>query len=178
MIVDADPHWFVLRVTYSRSLKVQKILEDKGIRTFIPMRSVRVEKDGKTLRKTVPAVGNLLFARSVQQTIYEHIKSEGEAPITRFLWDRNTGRPLVVPDKQMDDFIRVCQASGDDALFLTRPDAKLTEGARIRVVSGPLAGVEGRVVRIRKSRRVLVDLPGLLSVASTYIPLDLLEVLP
>ena len=158
--------------------KIQKILEDKGIRTFIPMRSVRVEKDGKTLRKTVPAVGNLLFARSVQQTLYEHIKSEGEAPITRFLWDRNTGRPLVVPDKQMDDFIRVCQASGDDALFLTRPDAKLTEGARIRVVSGPLAGVEGRVVRIRKSRRVLVDLPGLLSVASTYIPLDLLEVLP
>ena len=178
MIVDADPHWFVLRVTYCRSLKVQKILEDKGIRTFIPMRSVRVEKDGKTLRKTVPAVGNLLFARSVQQTLYEHIKSEGEAPITRFLWDRNTGRPLVVPDKQMDDFIRVCQASGDEALFLTRPDAKLTEGARIRVVSGPLAGVEGRVVRIRKSRRVLVDLPGLLSVASTYIPLDLLEALP
>ena len=97
--------------------------------------------------------------------------------MTRFIWDRTTRLPVVVPAKQMEDFIRVCELS-DDAVFLSELDDKLRNGAKVRVVFGPLAGVEGRVVRIRKSRRILVELSGLLSVASTYIPVDYLEPIP
>ena len=42
----------------------------------------------------------------------------------------------------------------------------------MRVISGPFAGVEGKVVRIRKSRRILVEIPGMLAVASTYLPIE------
>ena len=38
-------------------------------------------------------------------------------------------------------------------------------------------GVEGKVVRIRKSRRVLVELPGMLAVATTYIDPVNLEII-
>lgn len=170
-----EKKWFALRVTYCRELKVQKALEEKGIRTFIPMRFLREEKDGNVVRRHIPAVNNLLFALSDQQTLYEHIRSEGEVPMTRFIWDRSTRKPIVIPTKQMEDFIRICDVSADDALYLSELDEKLKNGAPVRVAFGPLAGVEGRVVRIRKSRRILVELPGLVSVASTYIPMESLE---
>lgn len=172
-----EKQWYALRVTYCRELKLQKILEDRGIRSFVPMRALREEKNGKVVRRSVPAVNNLVFAFSDQQTLYEYMRSEGEASMTRFIWDRTTRLPVVVPAKQMEDFIRVCELS-DDAVFLSELDDKLRNGAKVRVVFGPLAGVEGRVVRIRKSRRILVELSGLLSVASTYIPVDYLEPIP
>ena len=174
---DSGEKWYVLRVTYSRELKVQKALQALGIRVFVPMRTVRVEKNGKVVKQSVPAVNNLIFVYSDQQTIYEYILSEGETTVSRFIWDRVTRKPLTVPERQMEDFIRVCEASADDAVFISDMDVKLKSGVRVRVCFGPLAGVEGSVVRIKKSRRILVELPELLSVASTYIPLEYLEVI-
>ena len=173
-----ERQWFALRVTYCRELKVQKVLEEKGIRTFVPMRLIREEKDGKVVSRRVPAVNNLVFALADRQSLYEHIRSEGELSMTRFIWDRSTRMPIVVPAKQMEDFIRVCSVGEEDTMLLFNLDEKLRNGARVRVVFGPLAGVEGRVVRIRKSRRILVELPGLMAVASTFVPLEYLEILP
>lgn len=178
MIQTEGLHWFALRITYCRELKVQKALEEEGIRTFIPMRRIREEKGGKVVHKTVPAINNLVFAYSDQQTLYHYLLSEGDTSMTRFIWDRVTRQPLVIPDKQMEDFIRVCDTSADEALFLSELNENLRTGTRVRVVFGPLAGVEGRVVRIRKSRRILVEIPGVLAVAGTYVPVDYLEVLP
>lgn len=173
-----EKQWFALRVTYCRELKVQKNLEDKGIRTFVPMRLIREEKDGKVVSRRVPAVNNLVFALADRQSLYEHIRSEGDLSMTRFIWDRSTRMPIVVPAKQMEDFIRVCSVGEEDTMLLFNLDEKLRNGARVRVVFGPLTGVEGRVVRIRKSRRILVELPGLMAVASTFVPLEYLEILP
>ncbi|MBQ5527638.1 MAG: UpxY family transcription antiterminator [Bacteroidales bacterium] len=177
MMEDSGENWYVLRVTYSRELKVQKVLQDKGMRVFVPMKTVREEKGGRVVKKSVPAVNNLLFVYSDQQTIYDHILSEGDAAVTRFIWDRVSRKPLIVPKRQMEDFIRVCEASADDAVFISEMDEKLRSGVRVRVCFGPLAGVEGTVIRIKKSRRILVELPELFSVASTYIPLEYLEVI-
>ena len=172
------PQWHALRVTYGRGQKARDYLETKGIRTFLPMKTVRYERDGKVVRQTIPAVSNLVFAKACQQDLYDCIRAEGEQSMTRFIWDRVTRKPLVVPDAQMDAFIRVCEVSADDAVFLSELDDKLRSGTRVKVVFGPLAGVEGRVVRIRKSRRILIEIPEVMAVASTYVPLEYLEILP
>ena len=51
------------------------------------------------------------------------------------------------------------------------------EGRKVRILEGPFAGVEGVIVRIKKSRRVVVELPGMLAVATTYITPDALELI-
>ena len=60
-------------------------------------------------------------------------------------------------------------------LMTRRPELKL--GAHVRVKEGPLAGIEGHVVRIRKSRRVLVNVDNVLWAATEFINPDMLEVL-
>jgi transcription antitermination factor NusG len=65
----------------------------------------------------------------------------------------------------------------DDTVYLNDISSKLREGQMVRITTGAFAGVEGRIVRIRKSRRIMVELKGMLAVAATYIPTDELELL-
>ena len=186
--------WYALRVSYSRELKVQKALDALGVKTFVPMMWKRcpvkpgMTKPGMTKpatttsavnsdRKLVPAVGNLCFAYSTRTALEDFIRGYGEASPVHFYWDRTANRPLTVPDKAMNDFITVASTLDEDIVYVTEISAKLREGQTVMVKDGPFKGVEGKVVRIRKSRRVLVELPGMLAVATTYIDPVNLEII-
>lgn len=167
--------WYALRVSYSRELKVQKALDALGVKTFVPMMWKRCQDNPD--RKLVPAVGNLCFAYSTRAALEDFIRGYGEASPVHFYWDRTANRPLTVPDKAMNDFITVASTLDEDIVYVTEITAKLREGQTVIVKDGPFKGVEGKVVRIRKSRRVLVELPGMLAVATTYIDPVNLEII-
>ena len=167
--------WYALRVSYSRELKVQKALDALGVKTFVPMMWKRCPDNSD--RKLVPAVGNLCFAYSTRTALEDFIRGYGEASPVHFYWDRTANRPLTVPDKAMNDFITVASTLDEDIVYVTEISAKLREGQTVTVKDGPFKGVEGKVVRIRKSRRILVELPGMLAVATTYIDPVNLEII-
>lgn len=151
--------WYAIRVTYGRERKFCEALEEKGFETF------------------VPAVSNLCFVRSQKAGLDDYMAGMGEACPARYIWDRATRKPIVVPDKAMDDFIRVSRIMADEALYLDDLGSKIREGQKVRVKNGPLAGVEGVVLRVKRSRRVVVELPGLMAIATTFIHLSDLEIL-
>ena len=167
--------WHAIRVTYGRELKFQTLLNESGYETFVPMTVKAFERDGKKERKTVPAVSNLCFVRADQQSLYDFFKSMGEASPARFIWDKATRNPITIPDKAMEDFILVSRTMLDDVIYLNEVNSKLREGQKVKVIDGPFKGVEGKVVRIRKSRRVVIELPGMLAIATTFIPKEFVE---
>lgn len=190
--------WFALRATYSRELKVQALLNERGLRTFVPMiwrrcpvkpgMTVNPGKPGMTgtpssptrsgiSRKLVPAVSNLCFVRWTKTALDIFIRSFGDASPVTYYWDRTANRPLTIPDKAMEDFIAVASTMDEDLIYITEISAKLREGQSVKVKEGPFKGVEGKIVRIRKSRRILVELPGMMAVASTYVAPEFLEIL-
>ena len=65
----------------------------------------------------------------------------------------------------------------EDLIYLTEISEKLREGQTVKIKEGAFAGVEGKIVRIKKSRRILVELPGMLAVATTYVSPSMLEIL-
>ena len=197
--------WYALRVSYSRELKVRDRLNESGIRTFVPMMWRRCPvKPGMTKgkqttsslpaptgqsteslkrmrknpsRRLVPAVGNLCFAYSTKAELEDFIRGYGETSPVHFYWDRTANKPLTVPEKAMNDFIAVSSTLDEDLIYITEITSKLREGQTVKVKEGPFKGVEGKVVRIRKSRRILVELPGMLAVATTYIQPEYLEII-
>lgn len=174
--------WYALRVSYSRELKVQDRLNESGIRTFVPMMWRRCPvKPGMTTgnpsRRLVPAVGNLCFAYSTRAELEDFIRGYGETSPVHFYWDRTANKPLTVPEKAMNDFIAVSSTLDEDLIYITEITSKLREGQTVKVKEGPFKGVEGKVARIRKSRRILVELPGMLAVATTYIQPEYLEII-
>ena len=161
--------WHVLRVTYSRELKIKAILEQKGVQVFVPMMWKTKITDGVQEKKLVPAVSNLCFVYWDKDSIDTFISGFGDNSPVHYYWDRTTNRPMTVNAKAMADFIAVASTMDEDLIYMTEINDKLREGQTVRVKNGPFAGVEGKIVRIRKSRRILVELPGMLAVATTYV---------
>lgn len=169
--------WFALRVTYSRELKVQSLLNEAGFVTFVPMQKKKIERDGSKKEIIAPAVSNLCFVNAERSQIEDFLKSRGADCPAHFFWDKAHNRPVVIPDKAMQDFIHICRVMSDEALYLNEISEKLARGQKVRVINGPFKGVEGVVLRIKRSRRVVVQLPGMLAVATAYIAPQDLEVL-
>jgi len=158
--------WFALRVSYNRGLKARALLEEAGFQTYLPLVRKKITRLGKTMLVTVPAISNLIFVRAEFDTLDFWLRNQGEVGYIHFMWDKSTRKPIVVRDKAMDDFIKISSIDGDDAIILTEVSPALQKGSLVRVVTGPFSGVEGRVVRIRKSRRVVVELSGLVAIAT------------
>ena len=174
-----QPRWHVLRATYARELKVQTALQEKGIRTFIPMMWSAPSSPTRSgiPRKLVPAVSGLVFALATREALDAYIRSFGDARPVNYYWDRTTNAPLTVPAKAMEDFITIASTLDEDLIYLTEVSEKLREGQEVTILEGPFKGVQGRIVRIKKNRRVMVELPGMLAVASTYVKPNYLEIM-
>jgi len=65
----------------------------------------------------------------------------------------NSNGPLPIPDQQIED-IRAILSS--DVEYTVHP--YLTEGDRVRVVRGVLAGVEGRLLRTNSASRLIISI--------------------
>ena len=177
MCVCDDKKWYAVRVTYSRELKFQALLQESGFQTFVPMIRRTFEKHGKKEVKLVPAVSNLCFVCASRIELDEFMRGLGEACPARYIWDKSTRQPIVVPTKAMEDFIKISLALVDDVLYLQEISPKLREGLKVRVKTGPFEGVEGTIVRVKRSRRVMVELPGMLAIATTFVKAEELEIL-
>ncbi len=169
MTKDKEIHWFAIRVSYGRVLKFCAALEEIGVEYFVPMTRKKTVKDGTTVTLTVPAISNLCFIRSTSAWMDDYLKGLGENRPAHFMWDKSTRKPIIVSDKAMSDFMQVCRIMSDETLYLKAITDKLHEGQKVRVTEGPFKDIQGTIMRIRRSRRVVVELPGLLAVATNYI---------
>lgn len=170
--------WFPMRVTYSREMKVKDELERLGIECFVPMTYRLVDAEGENPhRELMPAINNLVFVRSSQERI-SSLKAANEVlePL-RYMMDHTAGRKpeiMTVPDWQMENFLRVASKTDDSVMFLDENTIIGKVGKRVRIMGGQFEGVEGVIRRVKRCKRVVVALDGLLSVAIAYVPAALL----
>ena len=174
-----DPKiWYPMRVTYSREIKVKAELDRLGIENFLPMTYRLVCADnGNPHRELVPAINNLIFVRSTQERI-SGLKTTNEVlePL-RYMMDHTAGKAheiMTVPDWQMENFMRVASRTDDSVMFLDDDCIMGKEGKRVKIMGGAFEGVEGVIRRVKRCKRVVVELQGIASVAIAYVPAGLL----
>ena len=92
--------------------------------------------------------------------------------------DRETRRPIVIPDKQMEDFIRIVASGIEHVEVVDSQRVRFAEGDRVRVTAGPFCGVEGVYVRYKGHSKVALSIGGLLTALTAYVPLDCVEKIP
>ena len=157
---DEELHWFALRAFWNRVGQVRELLDDAGISYYS--------------QNILPSY---IFVRTTFKQVDALRREEYDNDMHRFFvyWDKEKHLPIVVPDKELEIF-RIVTSSGDTGLeFLGDDPEKYRKGDKVRVLDGPLKGAEGYVVRIRKDRRLVVTVSGVVAVATSYIPMELLE---
>ena len=176
--VCGDPKiWFPMRVTYQREMKVKGELDRLGIENFVPMRYKVVDEENPK-RKLVPAINNLIFVRSTQERI-SGLKTKNEVlePL-RYMMDRMASREhavMTVADRQMENFMRVASRTDDSVMFLDDESVVGKEGKRVEIMGGAFEGVTGVIRRVKRCKRVVVELEGIASVAIAFVPAGLLK---
>lgn len=172
-------HWFVLRVTYQRELIAKEKLASIGVRSFVPtLKEKRMGRNGVYEWKEKSALHNYIFIHSSKEAI-DRIKNSS-LPYLRYIIlsdSDNKRRPMIVSDKQMEDFITVTRNSNEEIIYLRPDDISLTKGDKVRITEGPFKGVEGILVKVlnKKEKRVVVKIDGVTAVATAQVPSALIE---
>lgn len=168
-------HWFAVRVTYSRELFLKDYLDKENIENFIPMRYEYIIRNERRVRKLVPAIHNLVFIRSTRACIDE-IKNNIALNIpVRYIMNRETRQPVIIPDAQMRSFILVAGTYDEAVIYVEPEELKLVKGTKVRITGGIFEGAVGEFVRLRHDRRVVVNIEGIMAVATTFIHSSLIE---
>ena len=165
--------WYAIRVTYHRELKVKEDLDARGITSFVPMQYCREERNGVMVKRLVPSVHNLIFIHTTPSEMVEYKKTTN-LPI-RYIMNRETHKPIIVPSNEMENFIKVAGTYDEKLIYINPDPGDFTKGERVRIIGGPFAGAEGLFVRIKGDRRVLVNILGLVAVATTYVHPSMIE---
>ena len=165
--------WYAIRVTYHRELKVKEDLDARGITCFVPMQYRREERHGVMIKRLVPSVHNLIFIHITPSGMKEY-KATTDLPI-RYMMNRETHKPIIVPTREMDNFIKVAGTYEEKLIYLNPNPGDFTKGERVRIIGGMFAGAEGVFVRIKGDRRVLINIEGLVAVATTYVHPSMIE---
>ena len=178
-----DPKvWFPMRVTYQREMKVKAELDRLGIENFVPMRYKVVESqnDGDTeLRRVlVPAISNLIFVRSTQERVSELKRRNEVLEPLRYMMDHTAAGEhaiMMVADRKMENFMRVASRTDDSVMFLDNETVIGKEGKRVEIMGGTFEGVTGVIRRVKRCKRVVVEIEGVASVAIAYVRAELLK---
>ncbi len=165
--------WYAIRVTYNRELKVKEDLDTRGITNFVPMQYRREERNGVMVKRLVPSVHNLIFIHITPSDMKEY-KMTTDLPI-RYIMNRETHKPIIVPSREMENFIKVAGTYNEKLIYLNPDPGDFAKGERVRIIGGAFAGAEGVFVRVKGDRRVIVNVEGLVAVATTFVHPSMIE---
>lgn len=140
--------WYSVQTAYRCEHRVAAALATKGFETYLPvLREVHQWKDRRKLIE-VPAFSGYLFVH-YEPSLRNRVRVLETSGIVRLLGGNHA--PSRIPDVEIEA-VRRTLGSG---VACNRCDA-LIPGTLVRVMRGPLAGVQGRLVRIKNSLRLVV----------------------
>lgn len=145
----AVPRWHVLWTRSNCEKRVRDQVADKGFETFLPTvhrwsRNRRVQ----SLYRAPLFPGYLFVRHGMDKRSYLDIcRTRGLVRVLGERWDRLA----TVPDSSMEAIRRVQESD-----LPRMPHSYLREGERVRIVSGPLADVEGILRKLRPDAGLLV----------------------
>ena len=174
---DAVIRWYPMRIFHS-SIKRQNglnellVQEDSIERTYVPQSLVDPEK--KTYLSTLV---NYIFVYTSLKSLKEIKANKTRYEHLRFVMNTGcddhynpTSEIAYVPNKQMEDFIRVVESGNERVLMIDNLNFAFRPGQKVKITQGVFEGVEGVLKSIKKHIAVVIPVKNIMAVAITNVP--------
>jgi transcriptional antiterminator NusG len=147
--VRSSAAWHALWTRSHCEQLVHDQLAAKGFDLFLPEIDQWSRRGGLRHLIRVPMFSGYVFLNTAMDkaSYLEVVKARGLVQVLGERWDRLT----TIPDEEIDAIRRIV-----DARVPALPYPYLREGQRVRITRGPLADVEGILVRTKLNRGLLV----------------------
>lgn len=178
VVFTSKKQWYAMSSPYGREMQTVKALEtyETDVEPFVPMeRFERMTGQKNRTRKITerPVVRNLLFVNATAGKMRE-LKQRYNTMLQFKMKPLQGGGfiPIIVPDKQMEDFKRLYDHVDTSALQFFRPEdmdkLNLRPNARVRIEDGLFAGIEGYYQQVKgaKGKRFIVKIEGFMACAA------------
>jgi transcription antitermination factor NusG len=144
---DGPLQWFALRVRSNFEQPVSNLLSAKGVEEFFPTyRSRRVWSD-RVRDMRLPLFPGYVFCRIPMDKCSLVLATTGVVSLVGV-----QRRPLPIDDQEMAAVRQMVESQS-----LVEPWPLLRIGQHVRVRKGPLAGIEGILLRVKDSCRLVVS---------------------
>lgn len=158
--------WYVARVRSCQERNVAAALSGMGIETYVPVRREMHRWSDRRKLVEVLLIPRFVFVHCTEED--RRLALSREPRISGFL--SAEGKPSVVRDAEMDTF----RAMVDSGRGVNVSGEAPAPGDRVRVMSGPLMGMECELVSVGGGRCLAVRL-GVLGTATMDLDIESVE---
>ena len=133
----------------------ERTLLDTGIKFYWPRRALKIRRKGKWINNISPIFPGYIFLEAMEVSSYLYYKLKGIPGFYQFLKSDHNITPLSRNDREILEHFLTFGEIVDKSIVV------FDENDRIKVVSGPIKGLEGSIVKVdrRKGRaKVRLDL--------------------
>ncbi|MBA4182053.1 MAG: hypothetical protein C0506_15795 [Anaerolinea sp.] len=145
--LSAQPDWFALRVKPHAERSLFAALRSNGVDAMLPLYPDRRQWSDRLKTLDRPLFPGYLFCRLLPSTPLKLVTLPGAIGFVHF-----GAGPAPIPDPEIQALLQIL-----DSGRRLRPLALIREGQLVRVVSGPLAGLTGPVLRIKDGHCLVVS---------------------
>ena len=176
-------HWYALRTTYGREKKAYDYLVSNNVKAFYPTIKTVKNVEGQRTVVEESRLPNIFFAYGKEDEIKSFVYDNVNLPYLRFYYRhihegaRISKEPLIVPDYQIEGLKIICASQAEDIILELSEIKQFKVGQKVRIIDGIFKGVVGKVARYRGQQRVAIEIDGLLTIASAYVPSAFIEII-
>ena len=154
--------WYALYVHSRAEKKVYSYLQDMGVEAYLPL-VTRMKRWSDRLKKVEePLFKSYLFVRADEKSHYEILSIPG---VTRFVsFER---KAVTVPENQINAIRKYCDDSEFDEQLPEQ--IEFHEGQLVRIISGQMMGLIGRLAPINNKKRLIVYIESV----GHYLPINI-----
>ena len=164
----APRQWLVAYVQSCLEKKTAQRLAAMGIECYLPVQSEIRQWSDRRKRVDRLVIPMMIF---VHVTPQERPLPLSLQAVSRYMVLRGESTPAVIPDEQMDRFRFMLDYSPEAVEMCSAP---LAPGDAVKVIKGPLAGLEGELITVNGKSKVAVRL-DMLGCAHVDVPIGFVE---
>ena len=151
-LVSHESRWFAVYTNFKREKLVNKMLKQKGIESYLPLKNITRQYNRKIRHQQLPLISCYLFVKITKDEYISVLETEH---ILKFI---RIGRNLLSVKEEEIEVIKKVTGEG----LPIKVDVKsYSEGDLVEVISGNLVGMKGRLVSIDGKKQFSVDLNSL-----------------
>lgn len=163
-----EPKWYVLFVRSNQEKRVVQHLTDRTVEHFLPTFDLVRQWRDRKVKLLVPLFPGYVF---VKLPLVERLKVLLVPNVVNLVGPRDA--PAVISDEEIEWVRRAINHGGAKPY----PYRNLKIGSSVMITSGTMAGMEGILIRIQNTTRVLIGLNSIsraftVEVDSRYVELE------
>lgn len=161
-----EPLWYAAYTCSNHEKRIAQQLQERGIEHFLPLYETVHRWKDRRMRLSLPLFPGYVFVRL---PLRDRLRVLQVPSVVRFVGCGDL--PTALPESEIESL-----RNGLREELRAQPHPYLMTGRRVRVKSGPLAGMEGILQRRKGDFRVVLSID--LIMRSIAVDVDIADVLP